>query len=51
MKKKYGQNFLIDKKVAIREIRYADVNKNDIVLEIGPGNGILTGLLSKKAKT
>lgn len=50
MKKKTGQNFLIDKNVAKREIEYADVNKNDVVLEIGPGNGILTKLLANKAK-
>ena len=50
MKKKIGQNFLIDKQVAKREIEYADVKKNDVILEIGPGNGILTTLLAEKAK-
>ena len=50
MKKKLGQNFLIDKKVAEREINYADIKHNDIVLEIGPGRGILTNIISKKAK-
>lgn len=50
MKKKTGQNFLIDKKVAEREIEYAEINKNDIVLEIGPGHGILTTLIAKRAK-
>ena len=49
-KKKLGQNFLIDKDVAKREITYADLNKDDIVLEIGPGKGILTYLLAKKVK-
>lgn len=47
---KLGQNFLIDKKVAEREINYADINKEDVVLEIGPGKGVLTKLLAKKAK-
>ena len=47
---KLGQNFLIDKKVAEKEIHYADINSNDVVLEIGPGKGILTELLAKKAK-
>jgi 16S rRNA (adenine1518-N6/adenine1519-N6)-dimethyltransferase len=50
MTKKLGQNFLIDKKVAQREVFYADINNNDVVLEIGPGKGILTKLLAKKAK-
>ena len=50
MKKKIGQNFLIDKKVAEREIQYAGIDKNDVVLEIGPGTGILTTLLAEKAR-
>ena len=50
MKKKLGQNFLIDKNVAEKEVGYANISKDDIVLEIGPGKGILTGLLAKKAK-
>lgn len=49
-KKKFGQNFLIDDHVAEREIGYADLKKDDIVLEIGPGKGILTKLLAKKVK-
>ena len=50
MKHKTGQNFLVDKKVAAREIQYADIDKNDVVLEIGPGMGILTKLLAETAK-
>ena len=50
MKKKLGQNFLIDKNVALKEIKYAKINQDDIVLEIGPGRGILTEILAKKAK-
>lgn len=50
MKKKTGQNFLIDKKVAEREIEYAAINKDDVVLEVGPGNGIITTLLAEKAQ-
>jgi len=49
-KRKTGQNFLVDKKVAEREIHYADINKDDVVLEIGPGTGILTMLLAEKAR-
>jgi len=50
MKRKTGQNFLVDKKVAEREVRYADIIKSDVVFEVGPGKGILTKLLAKKAK-
>jgi 16S rRNA (adenine1518-N6/adenine1519-N6)-dimethyltransferase len=48
--RKFGQHFLIDKQVAEREVDYADPNKNDVVLEIGPGKGILTRLLAEKVK-
>ena len=50
MKQKLGQNFLIDKRVAEREVEYAGIQNNDVVLEIGPGQGILTRLLAEKAK-
>jgi 16S rRNA (adenine1518-N6/adenine1519-N6)-dimethyltransferase len=48
-KRKLGQNFIIDRDVLEREVSYADVNESDIVLEIGPGVGTLTELLSKHA--
>jgi len=47
---KFGQNFLIDKQVAKREVFYADINNGDVVLEIGPGKGILTKLIAANAK-
>ena len=50
MKKNLGQNFLVDENIAELEVREADIKKNDIVLEIGPGKGILTKILAKKAK-
>ena len=50
VKKKLGQHFLIDKNIAATEIAYANIKKDDAVLEIGPGKGILTELLAKKAK-
>ena len=50
MKKKLGQIFLTDKKVAEREVEYANITRDDIVLEIGPGLGILTKFLAEKAK-
>ena len=45
-----GQNFLIDEDIAKREINYCNINKYDVVLEIGSGKGILTKKLVKKAK-
>jgi 16S rRNA (adenine1518-N6/adenine1519-N6)-dimethyltransferase len=50
MKSKLGQNFLNNKKIAELEVENADIKQNDVVLEIGPGKGILTTILSKKAK-
>ncbi len=47
---KWGQNFLIDNSLAERQINYASITKNDSVLEVGSGHGILTKKLSKKAK-
>ena len=50
MKRNLGQNFLIDRNVAQREVDYAEIFNDDIVLEVGPGKGILTKLIAKKAK-
>jgi 16S rRNA (adenine1518-N6/adenine1519-N6)-dimethyltransferase len=50
VKPRLGQHFLIDSSVAQREIAYAGITKNDVVLEIGPGKGIITCLLAEKAK-
>ena len=41
-KKKWGQNFLIDPNLLSKIIRTIGLNKVDNVLEIGPGEGILT---------
>ncbi|MEA3457625.1 MAG: 16S rRNA (adenine(1518)-N(6)/adenine(1519)-N(6))-dimethyltransferase RsmA [Candidatus Thermoplasmatota archaeon] len=48
--KKLGQNFLIDEDVAKREIKYCNITKDDVVLEIGPGKGVLTALLARRAR-
>ncbi len=51
MKKKLGQVFLRDKNIVNIIINEANLNENDIVLEIGPGNGVLTReLLGSGAK-
>jgi 16S rRNA (adenine1518-N6/adenine1519-N6)-dimethyltransferase len=49
-RKSLGQNFLMNERIAQRAVEHAKVDKEDTVLEIGPGLGILTRLLAKKAK-
>lgn len=44
------QYFLMDKSVIDKFTRIADINKEDRVLEVGPGLGFLTMALAKKAK-
>ena len=48
--KRLGQNFLIDESVLEKIIAAAELSENDIVLEIGPGPGILTFALAEKAQ-
>ncbi len=46
-----GQNFLLDESIVASMVAAADVQEDDIVLEIGPGLGILTkALLETGAK-
>ena len=45
-----GQNFLISKTVLKKIIKAGNLKSSDIVLEIGPGLGILTKELSKRVK-
>ena len=47
--KKFGQNFLIDTHVLEKIINAAGVTKDDCVLEIGPGIGVLTKELAQRA--
>ncbi len=44
--KKFGQNFLIDTHVLDKIIRSAEITKDDMVLEIGPGIGTMTQYLA-----
>ena len=48
--KSLGQNFLIDDSVLTDIVQGADVNDEDLVIEIGPGVGTLTAQLLNKAK-
>lgn len=45
--KKFGQNFLIDTHVLDKIIRAAEITKEDMVLEIGPGIGTMTQYLAE----
>ena len=51
-KKSFGQNFLIDGQILNKILKAANLEKPDrksIILEIGPGIGVLTSALIKKA--
>ena len=48
--KRLGQNFLVDYRIIRKVILAADLHKTDIVLEIGPGTGILTKELAKRTR-
>ena len=49
-KKSLGQHFLIDKNVAEKIVRLANISEEDTVWEIGSGSGILTEKLLEKCK-
>ena len=48
-KKQFGQNFLIDSSVLEHILDFSDINKKDLVIEIGPGIGTLTEALCERA--
>jgi 16S rRNA (adenine1518-N6/adenine1519-N6)-dimethyltransferase len=47
---KLGQIFLINEKIVDAQIHSANITPTDVVLEIGPGLGILTGKLAELSK-
>ncbi len=47
--KRFGQNFLIDLNLMRLLIDTANIQKNDVVLEVGPGTGSLTQAIAEKA--
>ena len=49
-KKRLGQNFLVNPEVIADIINFAQITKDDVVLEIGPGVGFVTEQLVKHAK-
>ncbi|MBU0596905.1 ribosomal RNA small subunit methyltransferase A, partial [Patescibacteria group bacterium] len=48
--KQYGQNFLISESVIEKIIKAGDLKKNDTVVEIGPGFGVLTFAMAPLVK-
>ena len=50
VQKKYGQNFLVDTNILEGIVNAAEITKDDVVLEIGPGMGSLTQYLLEAAK-
>ena len=47
-KKRYGQNFLIDKNIVNKIVDTIEIKPNNLVIEIGPGDGKLTTRLCEK---
>ncbi|MEK7435087.1 MAG: 16S rRNA (adenine(1518)-N(6)/adenine(1519)-N(6))-dimethyltransferase RsmA, partial [Cyanobacteriota bacterium] len=48
-RKRFGQNFLTDKRVINEIIEKANFTSDDFVMEIGPGHGVLTEQIVEKA--
>ena len=49
IKKRFGQNFIIEQNIIKKIVEKSLVNKESLVIEIGPGSGSLTYELCKKA--
>ena len=49
-KKKFGQNFIIDENIIDSIINKSDIDKNTLVIEVGPGAGSLTYKLAENSK-
>lgn len=49
LSKSLGQNFITDKSVIERIVEGSDVTENDLVIEIGPGIGVLTAEAAETA--
>jgi 16S rRNA (adenine1518-N6/adenine1519-N6)-dimethyltransferase len=50
MRRPFGQHFLFDKNILKKIVASSHVNRNDTVVEIGPGLGTLTKILSDCSK-
>ena len=48
-RKSLGQHFLVDSRIASRIVESAQLTLDDVVLEVGPGRGVLTRRLVREA--
>jgi len=48
-KRRFGQNFLVDRNIVSRIIEAVDPNRDETIVEIGPGRGALTTRLAERA--
>jgi len=49
-RKKWGQHFLVDRNILNKVVQTAEIDKEDVVLEIGPGLGVMTVALARQAR-
>ena len=49
-KKKFGQNFLKDKRIVKRIVDISGVDGDSLVIEVGPGGAIMTKRIGSKSK-
>lgn len=47
--KSFGQNYLVSQDIVERIVEAGDISKYDIIIEVGPGFGVLTFFLAEKA--
>jgi 16S rRNA (adenine1518-N6/adenine1519-N6)-dimethyltransferase len=48
-RRELGQHFLIDENIVAVAARLAELSEHDVVLEVGPGLGVLTNALAQRA--
>lgn len=48
-RKRFGQHFLVDRNLMRQLVDAAELDRDDVALEVGPGTGSLTGLLAERA--
>ena len=49
-KKNLGQHFLKDQNIVDKLVRYINPSQNDEIIEIGPGDGMMTKSIINKVK-
>ncbi len=49
-RKRWGQHFLVDRNILGKVIRAAELQKDDVVLEVGAGSGEMTVALAREVK-